>query len=176
MSKIAVVTGASQGLGFALAEGLSQELAPADSVYLTGRDPDRVEAAAARIAGPRRAGVRRRLRRARRRRGHRVRRRDRRQPRRCRHRVLERRRASGLFSVDELAGIVGFESLEDLRAAGGSRAAVARFFYGRQRAATQSVTPTDSVPRRSLLALLPFDALLVLPRALHISPYHPPVN
>jgi NAD(P)-dependent dehydrogenase (short-subunit alcohol dehydrogenase family) len=53
MSKIAVVTGANQGLGFALAERLSRRLAPADRVYLTGRDPDRVRAAAARIAGPR---------------------------------------------------------------------------------------------------------------------------
>jgi carbonyl reductase 1 len=53
MSKIAIVTGANQGLGFALAEGLAQQLAPEDVVYLTGRDPDRVRAAAARIAGPR---------------------------------------------------------------------------------------------------------------------------
>jgi NAD(P)-dependent dehydrogenase (short-subunit alcohol dehydrogenase family) len=53
MSKIAIVTGANQGLGFALAEGLAQQLAPADVVYLTGRDPGRVRAAAARIARPR---------------------------------------------------------------------------------------------------------------------------
>jgi carbonyl reductase 1 len=53
MSKIAIVTGANQGLGFALAEGLAQQLAPEDVVYLTGRDPDRVRAAAARIAGTR---------------------------------------------------------------------------------------------------------------------------
>jgi carbonyl reductase 1 len=53
MSKIAIVTGANQGLGFALAEGLAQRLAPADVVYLTGRDPDRVRAAAGRVAGPR---------------------------------------------------------------------------------------------------------------------------
>lgn len=38
MSKIAVVTGASQGLGFALVEGLAQRLDPSDVVYLTGRD------------------------------------------------------------------------------------------------------------------------------------------
>ncbi len=37
MSKIAVVTGASQGLGFALVEGLAQRLDPSDVVYLTGR-------------------------------------------------------------------------------------------------------------------------------------------
>ncbi len=53
MSKFAIVTGANQGLGFALAEGLAQQLAPEDVVYLTGRDPDRVRAAAARIADPR---------------------------------------------------------------------------------------------------------------------------
>jgi carbonyl reductase 1 len=52
MSKIAIVTGANQGLGFALAEGLAQQLAPEDVVYLTGRDPDRVRAAAARVAQP----------------------------------------------------------------------------------------------------------------------------
>ncbi|MCW3063509.1 MAG: cbr1, partial [Solirubrobacterales bacterium] len=51
MNKVAVVTGANQGLGFALAEGLAQQLAPEDVVYLTGRDPDRVRAAAAGIAG-----------------------------------------------------------------------------------------------------------------------------
>ena len=50
MSTIAVVTGANQGLGFALAEGLAQGLAPEDVVYLTGRSEDRVRTAAARIA------------------------------------------------------------------------------------------------------------------------------
>jgi carbonyl reductase 1 len=53
VSQIAIVTGANQGLGFALAEGLAHHLAPEDVVYLTGRDPDRVRAAAARTAGPR---------------------------------------------------------------------------------------------------------------------------
>jgi carbonyl reductase 1 len=53
MSRIAIVTGANQGLGFALAEGLAQRLMPDDTVYLTGRDPDRVGAAASRVARPR---------------------------------------------------------------------------------------------------------------------------
>jgi carbonyl reductase 1 len=53
MSKIAVVTGANQGLGFALAERLTQELGPEDVVYLTGRSPDHVQAAAARVMRPR---------------------------------------------------------------------------------------------------------------------------
>jgi len=57
MSKIAIVTGANEGLGFALAEGLAQQLEPEDVVYLTGRNPDRVRAAAERNA-VRRAQVR----------------------------------------------------------------------------------------------------------------------
>ncbi|MCA2230205.1 SDR family NAD(P)-dependent oxidoreductase [Nonomuraea aurantiaca] len=52
MGRIAVVTGANQGLGFALAEGLAQHLAAADIVYLTGRDADRLREAAGRITGP----------------------------------------------------------------------------------------------------------------------------
>jgi NAD(P)-dependent dehydrogenase (short-subunit alcohol dehydrogenase family) len=52
MSRVAVVTGANQGLGFALAEGLAQQLTPEDTVYLTGRDPDRVQAAAEHVARP----------------------------------------------------------------------------------------------------------------------------
>jgi carbonyl reductase 1 len=51
--KIAVVTGANQGLGFALAEGLAHGLGRADAVYLTGRDRGRVQAAAASLAGAR---------------------------------------------------------------------------------------------------------------------------
>ena len=39
--KVAVVTGAAQGLGLALVEGLAARLTPADTVYLTGRDLDR---------------------------------------------------------------------------------------------------------------------------------------
>ena len=53
MNKVALVTGANQGLGFALAEGLAQQLEPGDVVYLTGRDPERVRAAAERVSSPR---------------------------------------------------------------------------------------------------------------------------
>jgi NAD(P)-dependent dehydrogenase (short-subunit alcohol dehydrogenase family) len=52
MSRIAVVTGANQGLGFALAEGLAQRLASGDVVYLTGRDAGRIREAAGRVAAP----------------------------------------------------------------------------------------------------------------------------
>jgi carbonyl reductase 1 len=52
VSRIAVVTGANQGLGFALAEGLAQRLARADVVYLTGRSAERLRDAAARISAP----------------------------------------------------------------------------------------------------------------------------
>ena len=44
--RIALVTGATQGLGRALVEGLARRLAPTDVVLLTSRDPDRVERAA----------------------------------------------------------------------------------------------------------------------------------
>jgi carbonyl reductase 1 len=50
-SRIALVTGANQGLGRALVEGLAAHMKPQDRVLLTGRDPDRIEAAAAAIAG-----------------------------------------------------------------------------------------------------------------------------
>jgi NAD(P)-dependent dehydrogenase (short-subunit alcohol dehydrogenase family) len=53
MSKVAVVTGANQGLGFALVEDLAQQLRPGDVVYLTGRDSERVAAAGARVANAR---------------------------------------------------------------------------------------------------------------------------
>ncbi|MFI5733641.1 SDR family NAD(P)-dependent oxidoreductase [Kribbella sp. NPDC051587] len=49
MTKVALVTGATQGLGLALAEGLAARLGPEDTVYLTGRDIDRVAAAVATI-------------------------------------------------------------------------------------------------------------------------------
>jgi carbonyl reductase 1 len=50
-SRIALVTGANQGLGRALVEGLAARMAPHDRVLLTGRDPERVQAAAAAVAG-----------------------------------------------------------------------------------------------------------------------------
>jgi carbonyl reductase 1 len=53
MARVALVTGANQGLGFALAEGLAQRLGTDDTVYVTGRDPERVADAAARIERPR---------------------------------------------------------------------------------------------------------------------------
>jgi carbonyl reductase 1 len=49
-SRIALVTGANQGLGRALVEGLAAQLSSADRVLLTGRHPDRVSAAAEAIA------------------------------------------------------------------------------------------------------------------------------
>lgn len=52
-SRIALITGANQGLGRALAEGLAAGLAPQDRVLLTGRNRERVMAAAAEVAeGP----------------------------------------------------------------------------------------------------------------------------
>jgi NAD(P)-dependent dehydrogenase (short-subunit alcohol dehydrogenase family) len=49
--RIALVTGANQGIGFALVEGLAARLSGDDLVFLTGRDPDRVAAAAKRVNG-----------------------------------------------------------------------------------------------------------------------------
>ena len=52
-SRIALITGANQGLGRALVEGLAARMRPQDRVLLTGRDPERVRAAAAAVAaGP----------------------------------------------------------------------------------------------------------------------------
>jgi len=45
-SRTALITGANQGLGRALAEGLAAGMSPHDRVLLTGRDPSRVAAAA----------------------------------------------------------------------------------------------------------------------------------
>ena len=52
MSRVAVVTGANQGLGFALAEGLAQRMAADGIVYLTGRSGDRLRDAATRLTAP----------------------------------------------------------------------------------------------------------------------------
>src|SRR4051812_10562424 len=49
-SRTALVTGANQGLGRALVEGLAARLGPGDRVLLTGRDQARVDAAAAAVA------------------------------------------------------------------------------------------------------------------------------
>lgn len=51
-ARVAVVTGANQGLGFALGQGLAGRLAPGDVVYLTGRSAARVHDAASRIGAP----------------------------------------------------------------------------------------------------------------------------
>lgn len=45
--RIALVTGATQGLGLALVEGLAHRLGSPDTVYLTGRDAGRVDQAVA---------------------------------------------------------------------------------------------------------------------------------
>ncbi len=47
MSRIALVTGATQGLGLALVERLAACMGEQDAVYLTGRDPVRIASAAA---------------------------------------------------------------------------------------------------------------------------------
>lgn len=49
-SRIALVTGANQGLGRALVEGLAARMRPDDVVLLTGRDRQRVTEAAAEVA------------------------------------------------------------------------------------------------------------------------------
>jgi carbonyl reductase 1 len=53
VGRIAIVTGANQGLGLALAAGLAQQLQPGEVVYFTGRDPVRVRAAVEEIADAR---------------------------------------------------------------------------------------------------------------------------
>lgn len=57
MTRIALVTGANQGIGYALVEDLATRLAPEDLVLLTGRDADRVAAAAARVRATARSRV-----------------------------------------------------------------------------------------------------------------------
>ncbi|MEU1409183.1 SDR family NAD(P)-dependent oxidoreductase [Streptomyces sp. NPDC005728] len=50
VSRIALVTGANQGLGRALVEGLAARMGPDDLVLLTGRSPQRVAEAADEVA------------------------------------------------------------------------------------------------------------------------------
>jgi len=50
-TRIALVTGATQGLGLALVEGLAVRMRPSDRVYLTGRDADRVASQVSRLGG-----------------------------------------------------------------------------------------------------------------------------
>lgn len=49
--RIALVTGANQGIGFALVDGLAARLDAADLVLLTGRNPERVAAAVEQVKG-----------------------------------------------------------------------------------------------------------------------------
>jgi NAD(P)-dependent dehydrogenase (short-subunit alcohol dehydrogenase family) len=58
-ARIALVTGANQGLGFALVAGLAARMDPEDLVLLTGRHPRRVADAAAAVST--RAGTRSRV-------------------------------------------------------------------------------------------------------------------
>src|SRR5690349_7989744 len=48
--RTALVTGANQGIGRAVVDGLAARMTPADLVLLTGRDPDRVARAADEVA------------------------------------------------------------------------------------------------------------------------------
>ncbi|MEU4746162.1 SDR family NAD(P)-dependent oxidoreductase [Actinosynnema sp. NPDC023658] len=51
MTRTALVTGANQGIGFALVAELADRLGPDDLVLLTGRDPERVATAAKSVHG-----------------------------------------------------------------------------------------------------------------------------
>jgi NAD(P)-dependent dehydrogenase (short-subunit alcohol dehydrogenase family) len=51
MSRIAMITGATRNLGYALAQGLAQRMNKNDIVYLTGRDPERVKESTRLAAG-----------------------------------------------------------------------------------------------------------------------------
>jgi len=51
-TRTAVVTGANQGIGFAVVEGLAARLGPDDLVLLTGRNAERVADAVARVTNP----------------------------------------------------------------------------------------------------------------------------
>jgi carbonyl reductase 1 len=56
-ARVALVTGANQGIGYAVVEELAARWTPADLVLLTGRNTARVTAAAARAASPTRARI-----------------------------------------------------------------------------------------------------------------------
>jgi NAD(P)-dependent dehydrogenase (short-subunit alcohol dehydrogenase family) len=53
MNRIALITGATRNLGFSLVEGLAQRLDASDTVYLTGRDPARIDASVRRLSNAR---------------------------------------------------------------------------------------------------------------------------
>lgn len=52
-TRVTLVTGATQGLGLALAQGLAARLTADDVVYLTGRDPDRIKQAVKSVSAAR---------------------------------------------------------------------------------------------------------------------------
>jgi len=54
-NKIAIITGATRNLGFSLAQGLARRLTASDTVYLTGRDADRVAQSVRLLSGARAA-------------------------------------------------------------------------------------------------------------------------
>lgn len=56
--RTALVTGANQGIGRAVVDGLAARLTPSDLVLLTGRDPDRVARAADEVARSHAGGAR----------------------------------------------------------------------------------------------------------------------
>ena len=53
MSKVALVTGANQGLGLALVKALADRFGPQDTVYLAARSADRGKAALEKVGEPR---------------------------------------------------------------------------------------------------------------------------
>lgn len=53
MNKTALITGGTRNLGFSLAQGLARRLDPTDTVYLTGRDGERVARSLRNISGAR---------------------------------------------------------------------------------------------------------------------------
>src|SRR5690348_17596559 len=55
--RTALITGANQGIGYALVAELADRMDPDDLVILTGRNSERVAAAASRLQGKRKARV-----------------------------------------------------------------------------------------------------------------------